>query len=98
MKSEFSTSHYDNYHVLSQEEISNGRVRVDAYMVSRACKFGERDHGSGILFHMLKTLLRMGNKASNSLQREVDAIKAQADIVSKYVDDPSAIGESTCNS
>jgi len=91
MKSEFSKSHYDTTYTLTDKDRERGEIRVDSYFVAYVWGLGLRDKGSGVLFHILKTLQRVGLKKTNSLQREVDAIHASADRIVDFVDDPQEV-------
>lgn len=55
-------SHYDNYF--------KGE-RLDPYRVSDIWRLGTRDN-TGVLFHILKTIARFGDK--NSIEREIKSI------------------------
>lgn len=63
--------HYNFSYKLSDDEMKAGSVRLDPYFVSRAWDIGGRD-GSGVIFHILKTCARFGEK--NSKSREITAI------------------------
>ena len=71
----WSSSHYDSKIKLTKADIKNGSVRVDAYAVYRANEIHKQDK-SGVLFHLLKTILRFGVK--NTVEREVLAIVNQS--------------------
>ncbi len=70
------TKHYDLFEVfLTDEELGDGRIRVDPYFVSMHWGLGDKD-SSGCLFHMLKTISRFGVKEGNSVQREIASMEA----------------------
>ena len=71
----WTSSHYDSKINLTNADIKNGSVRVDAYAVYRANEIHKQDK-SGVLFHLLKTILRFGVK--NTVEREVLAIVNQS--------------------
>lgn len=71
---EYTTKHYDNYYQLTEKDIKEGKIRVDAYWVAKQWKIGSRDD-SGALFHNLKTIARFGEK--NSVEREIKALYNQ---------------------
>ena len=71
----WTSSHYDSKINLTNSDIKNGSVRVDAYAVYRANEIHKQDK-SGVLFHLLKTILRFGVK--NTVEREVLAIVNQS--------------------
>ena len=71
----WTSSHYDSKINLTKADIKNGSVRVDAYAVYRANEIHKQDK-SGVLFHLLKTILRFGVK--NTVEREVLAIVNQS--------------------
>lgn len=71
---EYSTKHYDAYYYLTEKNIEEGKIRVDAYWVAKQWKIGSRDD-SGALFHNLKTIARFGEK--NSIEREIKALYNQ---------------------
>lgn len=70
----YSTKHYDTYYQLTEKDIEEGKIRVDAYWVAKQWKIGSRDD-SGALFHNLKTIARFGEK--NSIEREIKALYNQ---------------------
>lgn len=84
-KSEWTDKHYNFDYKLTREDIDRGYIRVDAYFVCAVWGLFKRDGGSGILFHVLKTILRIGKKVGNSFQREIDAIKAQLDNLARFI-------------
>lgn len=71
---EYTTKHYDTYYQLTDKDIEEGKIRVDAYWVAKQWKIGSRDD-SGALFHNLKTIARFGEK--NSVEREIKALYNQ---------------------
>jgi len=73
-KQECKTSHYDFRYNLRRDEGLNGFVIVDPYAVAKVWNLGERDP-SGCLFHVLKTIARLGTKEGNSLEREIQSIE-----------------------
>ena len=82
---EFTDKHYDFKHFLTEEDKQRGYIMVDAYFVCSKWKLFERDGGSGILFHCLKTILRIGLKAGNTVAREISAIKKQLDNLPRFL-------------
>ena len=82
---QWTDKHYDFKYTLTPEDIERGFIKVDAYFVSHVWNLGERDNNSGVLFHILKTLTRIGKKAGNKLQREITAIKTQADNLTRFI-------------
>lgn len=66
--------HYDKYYQLTPEDISSGKIKIDAYFVSNMWKLGEKDN-TGVLFHNLKTIARFGEK--NGVEREICALYNQ---------------------
>lgn len=75
IKSEYSLKHYDNFYHLTEQDIKEGKIRVDAYWVAKQWRTGSRDD-SGALWHSLKTIARFGEK--NSVEREIKALYNQA--------------------
>ena len=75
MKDKYSTNHYDARMELTQRDIDNGFVRMDAYSIYKANNMNQFDK-NGLLFHNLKTLLRFGIK--NEISREVKALVVQS--------------------
>lgn len=74
-KQEYSTKHYDTFYHLTDKDIEEGKIKLDAYFVAKQWKVGSRDD-SGALFHSLKTIARFGEK--NSIDREIKALYNQA--------------------
>lgn len=74
IEKECKTNHYDFTYNLRRDETLNGRVTIDPYAVAKVWKLGERDP-SGCLFHILKTVARLGTKEGNSLEREIQSIE-----------------------
>lgn len=72
---EYSLKHYDNFYHLTEQDIKEGKIRVDAYWVAKQWRTGSRDD-SGALWHSLKTIARFGEK--NSVEREIKALYNQA--------------------
>ena len=68
------TSHYDFNYNLRRDEMLQGQVVIDPYAVAKVWKLGERDP-SGCLFHVLKTIARLGKKEGNTLEREIQSIE-----------------------
>jgi hypothetical protein len=64
-------AHYDFDYVLSDLDRERGTLKVDPYFVARQWRTGSKDD-SGVLFHMLKTIARFGDK--NSREREIVAL------------------------
>lgn len=73
-KQEWTDKHYDNNYTLTQKDIERGFVKIDPYRVSKQWRLGSKDE-SGVLFHILKTAARYGEK--NSREREIKALHAQ---------------------
>lgn len=71
----WTDSHYDNYYELTKEDVLEGRVKLDTYLVAKVWKVGSKDD-SGALWHSLKTINRFGQK--NDVSREIQALYAQA--------------------
>lgn len=71
---ECRTEHYDNKYHMRREDVDNSWVVIDPYLVAQVWRLGERDP-SGCLFHILKTIARLGKKEGNSVEREVESIK-----------------------
>ncbi len=74
IEQEWTDKHYDNNYTLTQKDIERGFVKIDPYRVSKQWRLGSKDE-SGVLFHILKTVARFGEK--NSREREVKALYAQ---------------------
>ena len=68
------TSHYDVTYHLRRDDTLTGQVVLDPYAVAKIWKLGERDP-SGCLFHILKTVARLGQKEGNTLEREIQSIE-----------------------
>lgn len=77
---EWTDKHYDHYYTLTPEDISEGKVRLDAYTVSKVWKIGSKDD-SGALWHTFKLFPRWGEK--NSVEREIKALYAQTKALAK---------------
>lgn len=71
---EYSVKHYDTFYHLTDKDIEEGKIKVDAYFVAKQWKVGSKDD-SGALFHNLKTIARFGEK--NSIDREIKALYNQ---------------------
>lgn len=71
---DWTDKHYDAIYKLKEKDIERGWIKIDPYRVSKQWRLGSKDE-SGALFHVLKTLARMGEK--NSVEREVKALLAQ---------------------
>lgn len=71
---QWTDKHYDLNYKLTEQDIKNGSIRVDAYFVAKQWKTGSKDD-SGALFHLLKTIARFGDK--NEVEREIKALYAQ---------------------
>lgn len=84
---EWTDKHYDNFYQLTEEDIKDGQIKIDAYFVNRMWKINQWDD-TGAGFHILKTLPRIANN-KNSLKRELVALKKQVEILCKLhgVDD-----------
>jgi hypothetical protein len=78
--SEWSAKHYDHYYHLTPEDISEGKIRLDAYTVSKVWKIGSKDD-SGALWHTFKLFPRWGEK--NTVEREIKALYAQTKALAK---------------
>lgn len=72
---EWTDKHYDNYYTLTEEDIEEGKIRIDAYFVNRMWKLNSIDD-TGCAFHCLKTYTRMAN-GKNSMERELNALNGQ---------------------
>lgn len=66
--------HYDFFYDLNRREVEVQQLKIDPYFVAKQWRIGERDP-SGVLFHILKTVARFGDK--NSEEREIKAIYLQ---------------------
>jgi hypothetical protein len=77
---EWTDKHYDHYYHLTPEDISAGKIRLDAYTVSKVWKIGSKDD-SGALWHTFKLFPRWGEK--NSVEREIKALYAQTKALAK---------------
>lgn len=66
--------HYDFFYELSKFEAEFLQLKVDPYFIAKQWRIGERDP-SGVLFHILKTIARFGDK--NPKEREIKAIYLQ---------------------
>jgi hypothetical protein len=64
-------AHYDADYVLTDADRERGAVKIDPYFVALQWRTGTRDP-SGVLFHMLKTIARFGDK--NPREREIVAL------------------------
>lgn len=64
-------AHYAFDYTLTGEDLARGTVKVDPYFVAKRWRLGSKDD-SGVLFHMLKTIARFGDK--NSREREIIAL------------------------
>lgn len=71
---DWTDKHYNAIYKLTEKDIERGWIKIDPYRVSKQWRLGSKDE-SGALFHVLKTLARMGEK--NSVEREVKALLAQ---------------------
>ena len=71
---EWTDKHYDFTYKLTEQDISDGEIKVDPYFVGMVWKTGGRDD-SGALFHIIKTCARFGEK--NPIEREIKALYAQ---------------------
>jgi hypothetical protein len=76
----WTAKHYDHYYHLTPEDISEGKIRLDAYTVSKVWKIGSKDD-SGALWHTFKLFPRWGEK--NSVEREIKALYAQTKALAK---------------
>jgi len=79
--------HYDFVYKLTEKDIAKGEIKIDPYFVASEWKLSEKDNGSCILFHILKTLTRFGKKEGNDAKREIDAIISQANNLKRFIDD-----------
>ena len=75
LEGEWTDKHYDLNYQLTEEDVENGHIRIDAYFVNRMWKINSWDD-TGAAFHNLKTFTRMGNE-KNSLGRELEALYKQ---------------------
>jgi hypothetical protein len=71
MTSRAIDAHYDADYVLTDADRERGAVKIDPYFVALQWRTGTRDP-SGVLFHLLKTIARFGEK--NSREREIRAL------------------------
>jgi hypothetical protein len=71
---QWTDQHYSNYYDLTEADIKLGKIKVDAYFVSKVWQLGKKDD-TGVLFHNLKTLARFGDK--NDIEREIFALYKQ---------------------
>lgn len=76
----WSAKHYDHYYHLTPQDIADGKIRLDAYTVSKVWKIGSKDD-SGALWHTFKLFPRWGEK--NSIEREIRALYAQTKALAK---------------
>lgn len=74
-RKECATQHYDGKYHLRRTDIDSSWITVDPYFVAAVWQLGERDP-SGCLFHILKTVARLGKKEGNSIERELQSIEA----------------------
>jgi hypothetical protein len=81
--STYTTEHYDLYYTLTEKDIEDGKIKVDAYWVAKQWKTGSRDD-SGALWHSLKTIARFGEK--NDKAREIKALYNQAIALARIYD------------
>jgi hypothetical protein len=82
-KDTYTTDHYDLYYTLTEKDIQDGKIKVDAYWVAKQWKTGSRDD-SGALWHSLKTIARFGEK--NDKAREIKALYNQAIALARIYD------------
>jgi hypothetical protein len=73
-KTQWTAKHYDNYYHLTDKDVKEGKVKIDAYFVNKMWKLNEKDD-TGALFHCLKTVARFGDK--NPIERELNALHNQ---------------------
>lgn len=71
---ECRTEHYGFKYHMRFDEHQQGWIIIDPYAVAQVWKLGERDP-SGCLFHVLKTLSRLGLKEGNSVEREIRSME-----------------------
>ncbi len=67
-------SHYDFTYELTGKDIGTDHIKVDPYFVAKQWCLGGKDN-TGVLFHILKTIARYGDK--NSKSREIKALYLQ---------------------
>lgn len=67
-------SHYDFFYDITPSEAAFLQLKVDPYFIAKQWRIGTRDP-SGVLFHILKTIARFGDK--NTKEREIKAIYLQ---------------------
>lgn len=79
-ETQWTDKHYDLHYNLTEEDIENGHVKLDAYTVAKVWKIGSKDD-SGALFHIFKTFPRYGEK--NTVEREIKAMYAQIKCLAK---------------
>jgi len=63
--------HYNFSYTLTDADKLAGTIKIDPYFVSQQWKLGSKD-STGVIFHLLKTLARFGDK--NSKEREINAL------------------------
>jgi hypothetical protein len=71
---EWTDKHYDHYYYPTEQEIADGKIKLDVYKVSKVWKIGSKDD-SGALWHTFKIFPRFGEK--NSIEREIIAMHNQ---------------------
>jgi len=79
-KTVWTDTHYDQNYTLTEEDIENGYVRLDAYTVAKVWRIGSKDD-SGALWHTFKVFPRYGEK--NDKAREIKAMYAQIKALAK---------------
>lgn len=81
----WTKKHYDFNYKLTPEDIEKGQITIDPYLVASQWRLGEKDNNSGILFHCLKGLARMGTKKGNTIEREITAIQKQIEQLKRFI-------------
>lgn len=66
--------HYDFYYLLTEQDVTTGKIKIDPYFVSKQWNIGSKDE-SGALWHCFKTISRFGTK--NPIEREIKALHLQ---------------------
>jgi hypothetical protein len=66
---------YDFRYNLRRDEALNGFVNIDPYSVAKVWNLGTKDP-SGCLFHILKTVAKLGNLSGDSLEVEIQSLEA----------------------
>jgi hypothetical protein len=81
-KSDWTKKHYDFKYTLTPEDIKKGEIVLDPWFIASQWKLSEKDKGSCLLFHSLKTIARFGEK--NDPIREIDALTYQSEALKRF--------------